>query len=359
MTTIYKQVIVIGNEMNIDLLGRLSNAFGPPGKEEEPREILRAELEDYADEVEVDSMGNIFFYHHGKEGSPRVLIDAHTDEVGFIVTYLDDMGFLKFSNMGGIVPGVMQGQRILLKGKKGPLKGVIGVKPPHVMSEEERKKVIPVEGLFIDIGANDKAQAEEKGCYVGMMGVFDVEFIELGNGYVRGKAFDDRAGCYVMAEAFKALKGSGCNVVAVGAVQEEVGLRGTRVATWKVDPDYALALEGTFAVDMPGVSPENMVTVLKKGPILTIADRGIICNPKVLQTLIDTAEAESLPYQFKKPLMGGTDAAAIHLIKGGVSTGVVSVPCRYIHGPASVAHIEDLDNSVRLVEAFTKRISSL
>jgi putative aminopeptidase FrvX len=345
--------------MNIDLLSSLSNAFGPPGMEEEPREVLRAELEDFADDVNVDGMGNIFFHQNGKEGSPRVLIDAHTDEVGFIATYLDGCGFLKFSNIGGIVPGVMQGQRVLLKGKKEPLKGVIGVKPPHVMSQEERNKLVPVEGLFFDIGADDKAQAEEKGCYVGMMGVFDVDFTELGNGYVRGKAFDDRAGCYVMAEAFKALKGSGCNVVAVGAVQEEVGLRGARVAAWKVDPDYALALEGTFAVDMPGIRPENMVTILKKGPIITIADRGIICDPKVRQTLIDTAEGESIPYQFKKPLMGGTDASAIHLVKGGVPTGVVSVPCRYIHGPASVAHVEDFDNSVRLVEAFTRRISSL
>jgi putative aminopeptidase FrvX len=345
--------------MNIDLLARLSNAFGPSGLEDEPREILRSELLDYADEIKVDSMGNIYFYYNRKDGDPTVLIDAHTDEVGFIATFLDDKGFLKFSNIGGIVPSVMQGQSILLKGKKGYVKGVVGSKPPHVLSDEERKKVVSVEELFIDIGVGDREQAEEMGCYVGMMGVFDVKFSELGNGYVRGKAFDDRAGCYVMAEAFKALKDSKCNVVAVGAVQEEVGLRGTRVAAWKVDPDYALALEGTFAVDVPGVSPENMVTQLKKGPILTIADRGIIVNPKVLQILVDTAEAGRVPYQFKKPLMGGTDASAIHLVKGGIPTGVVSVPCRYIHAPASIAHIEDLDNSVNLVKAFVNRISSL
>jgi len=345
--------------MNVDLLAKLSNAFGPPGLEEEPREILRSELLDYADEIKVDSMGNIFFYYHGKNGGPRVLIDAHTDEVGLIVNFLDDKGFLKFSNIGGIVPSVMQGQSILLKGRKGYLKGVIGSKPPHVMSDEERKRVIPVEELFIDIGVENREQAEEMGCYVGMMGVFDVKFSELTNGYVRGKAFDDRAGCYVMAEAFKALKESKCNVVAVGAVQEEVGLRGAGVAAWKVDPDYALALEGTFAVDMPGVSPENMVTQLKKGPILTIADRGIIVDPKVLQILVDAAESGSIPYQFKKPLMGGTDASAIHMIKGGIPTGVVSVPCRYIHGPISVAHIEDFKNSIDLIKAYVKHISSL
>jgi len=343
--------------MNINLFRRLSNAFGPPGHESEPREVLRAELEDFADEIRVDRMGNIFFHHNGKKGSPKVLIDAHTDEVGFIVTYIESTGFLRFSNIGGIVPGVMPGQRILLKGSKGSLRGVIGVKPPHVMTDEERKSVVPVDRLFIDIGSDSLEKTKEKGCKVGMMGVFDVEFVELGDGYVRGKAFDDRAGCYVMAEAFKALKDSPYNVVAVGAVQEEVGLRGTRTATWQVDPDYALALEGTFAVDTPGVVPADMVTQLKKGPILTIADRGIIVDQGVLQALMDSAEAESIQYQFKKPLMGGTDASAIHLVKGGIPTGVVSVPCRYIHGPASVAHVEDIDGSVRLVEAFVKRIS--
>ena len=340
------------------MIKRLSNAFGPPGAEEEPREILRADLEEHVDEVKVDSMGNVYFYQYGKEGRPQVLIDAHTDEVGFIVNYLDDKGFLRFSNIGGIIPGIMQGQRILLKGKVDQLIGVIGVKPPHVMSEEERKQVISVDRLFLDIGAENKKQAEEKGCYLGMMGVFDIDFKNLGNGYICGKAFDDRMGCYVMAEVIKALKNSDCNVVGVGAVQEEVGLRGARVAAWKVNPDYAIALEGTFAVDMPGISPENRVTMLRNGPILTIADRGIVCNPHLLQTLIDTAEAESIPYQFKKPLMGGTDASAIHLSRGGIPTSVVSVPCRYIHGPASVAYTEDIDNTVRLVETFTRKISS-
>jgi len=345
--------------MEIELLHRLSNAFGPPGSEEEPREILRAELEGLADETRVDDLGNIFFYHKGDEGKPLVMLAAHTDEVAFLVTYIEDSGFLRFHTLGGITDNLMPGQRILFKGKKGALRGIIGTKPPHIMSEEERKKLIPSKDLFADIGADDRETAEAKGAHIGMTGVFEVEFSELGDGYLMGKAFDDRAGCYVMAQAFKSLKGSGCNVVAVGTVQEEVGLRGARTSAWQADPDYALALEGTFAADVPGSRPHETSAGLKKGPVVTIADRSVIAHPKVLRTLMEAAEAEGIPYQFKKIPSGGTDAGAIHLTKAGIPSGTVATPNRYIHGPASVTHVEDLENTVRLVTAFVKRISGV
>jgi endoglucanase len=344
-------------DMNIELLRGLSNAFGPPGQEEEPREILKTELEEFADDVNVDVMGNIFFHHRGERGYPKIMLDAHTDEVAFITTYINDRGFLRFSTLGEIPANIMPGQRIIMKGRKGYLRGIVGTKPPQVMKEEEQMKPVSVEELFIDVGAESGEAALEKGCHVGMTGVFDVEFTELGGGYLRGKAFDCRAGCAVMAWAFKALKGSPYTVVAVGAVQEEVGLRGARTAAWQVEPDFALALEGTFAVDVPGSRPEHTVSRLKGGPVLTIADRYLITHPKVLQTLSDAAEAEAIPYQFKKPTMGGTDAGAIHLTKRGVPSGVVSVPCRYIHGPASIAHMDDLRHTTRLVEAFVRHVS--
>ena len=343
--------------MEIELLRRLSNAFGPPGAEEEPREILRAELEDVADEVRVDRLGNIFFHHRGEEGCPTVMLAAHTDEVAFLTTYIEEKGFLRFHTLGGITAGIMPGQRILFRGRKGPLRGIVGTKPPHIMTEEERKKPVPMEALFIDVGAESREVAEEKGCHIGMTGVFDVEFAELGDGYLRGKAFDDRAGCTVMAQVFKALEGSPCNLVAVGTVQEEVGLRGARTAAWQAEPDYALALEGTFAADVPGSMPHQMSAKLRGGPVVTIADRSVITHPKVLKALVEAAEEEGIPYQFKKIPRGGTDAGAIHLTKAGVPSGTVATPCRYIHGPAAVTHIEDLENTARLVEAFVKRIS--
>lgn len=340
----------------IKLLEALSNAFGPPGHEEEVRELLRKELEDYADEVQVDKLGNILFYRHGKESYPKVMLAAHMDEVGLMVTFIENTGFLRFESLG-ITSNVMLGQSILLKGSKGRLKGIIGMKPPHIMTEEERRKVIPTEDLFVDIGAENLEAVEQKGIEIGTPGVFDVEFTELGGGYVRGKSFDDRAGCTVLAEVFEALKESPYNLVAVGTVQEEVGLRGARTAAWQVDPDYGLALEGTFAADVPGSRQDRMSAKLKGGPVISFMDRSTLTHPTVLKTLIEVGKAKSIPYQFKKVPSGGTDAGAIHLTKAGVPSGTVAVPCRYIHGPAAVTHIDDLKNTVALVTEFVKVIS--
>jgi putative aminopeptidase FrvX len=342
----------------IRLFSSLSNAFGPPGGEKEVREILTRELEEYADDVKTDKLGNIFFHHHGKDGCPRVMLAAHMDEVAFMVTFTEKGGFLRFHTLGGITSNIMPGQMILLRGGKGDLRGIIGTKPPHITKEEERKKVVAIEDLFIDIGAESLEEAEAKGVEIGTTAVFDVRFTELGNGYLRGKAFDDRAGCTVLAEVFKALKDSQCNLVAVGTIQEEVGLRGARTAAWQADPDYAVALEGTFAADVPGSRPDKVSAKLRGGPVVTIADRTLIAHPTVLKTLVKVGKEKAIPFQFKKVPSGGTDAGAIHLVKAGVPSGVVAVPCRYIHGPASVTHIDDLRNTIALVTEFVKTIST-
>jgi len=344
----------------IRLLATLSNAFGPPGNEEEVREILKKEMEEHADEVKVDKLGNIFFYHHGRGRYPKVMLAAHMDEVAFIVTFIENNGFLRFQTLGGITSNIMPGQVILFRGSAGQyLKGIIGTKPPHLMKEEEQKKIIPIEDLFIDIGAENLEEAKGKGVEIGTLGVFDIEFAELGGGYLRGKAFDDRAGCTVLAEVFKALKNSPYNLVAVGTVQEEVGLRGARTAAWQIDPDYGLALEGTFAADVPDSRPDRISSMLKGGPVVTIVDRTTITHPAILNTLIKLGKKRSIPFQFKKVPMGGTDAGAIHLTKAGVPSGTVAVPCRYIHGPASITHIDDLRNTIALVTGFVKTISEL
>jgi endoglucanase len=343
--------------MDLTLLRKLSNAYGPPGYEDEAREILKAELEGFADETRVDALGNILFTHRGEKGKPLIMLAAHTDEVGFLVRYIEDMGYLRL-HCWGVVPNLLPGQRLIFRGKKGDLRGVIGTKPPHIMSEEERKKPVVLDDLFVDIGTCTREEAETRGAYEGMTGVFDVDFLDLGGGYVRGKALDDRAGCYVMAEVFKSLRGSPVNVVAVGTVQEEVGLRGSRTAAYQVDPDYGLALEGTFAVDMPGMAPHMVPASLKKGPVVTIADASVIAHPKVLKAITEAAEERKIPYQFKKIPSGGTDAGSIHLTKSGVPSGTIAVPCRYIHGPASITTTEDIENTIRLVKAFIERISA-
>jgi len=343
--------------LNKPFLEKLSNAFGPPGYETEPRMILIEELQDYADEVRTDKLGNVFFYHKGDEKAPVIMLAAHTDEVAVLITDIDDNGFLRF-HPWGIVDNVLPGQRMMLKGKKGTLQGILGTKPPHVLSDAERKAAIPADELFIDIGADNKEMAEAKGAYIGMTGVFDVQFKDLGDGYLWGKAFDDRVGCYVMAEVFKWAKDKPYNIVAVGTVQEEVGLRGSKTAAWQVDPDYGLALENTFAMDMPGVAANKQSAGLHKGPVVTIADRSVIAHPKVLGSIMEAAAAENIPYQYKKIPSGGTDAGSIHLTKAGIPSGTIANPCRYIHGPCGITTEEDIENTVALVKAFVKRISS-
>jgi endoglucanase len=343
--------------VNTPFLERLSNAFGPPGYETEPRNILIEELQDYADEVKVDKLGNVFFYHKGDTEAPVIMLAAHIDEVAVLITDIDDNGFLRFHSWG-ILNNVLPGQRMQLNGKKGKLYGILGTKPPHVLSDEERKAAIPADQLFIDIGASNREMAEAKGAYIGMTGVFDVQFKDLGDGFFWGKAFDDRVGCYVMAEVFKWAKETSYNIVAVGTVQEEVGLRGSRTAAWQVDPDYGLALENTFAIDMPGVPSHKQSAGLLKGPVVTIADRSVITHPKVLGSIMEAAETEAIPYQFKKIPRGGTDAGSIHLTKAGIPSGTIANPCRYIHGPCGITTKQDIENTVALVKAFIKRISS-
>ncbi len=341
----------------VRLLESLSNAFGPPGNEEEVRAVLRKELEGHADETRVDKLGNIFFVHHGRDGLPKIMFAAHMDEVGFIVTFMDGNGFLRFHTLGGITSNVIPGQTILLRGTRGDIRGLVGTKPPHLMREDERNKAVLMDDLFMDVGASSLEESERKGVEIGTNGVFDVRFTELGGGYIKGKALDDRAGCTVLAEVFKALKDSPYNIVAVGTVQEEMGMRGARTAAWQADPDYALALEGTFAADVPGSSPEKVSSKIKGGPVVTILDQTVMAHPTVLKTLIKVGKEKSIPFQFKQVPMGGTDSGAIHLTKAGVPSGTVAVPCRYIHGPVSVTHVDDVKNTVKLVTEFVKAIS--
>jgi putative aminopeptidase FrvX len=342
----------------VRLLRDLSCAFGPSGNEEQVREILRKELEPLADEVKVDKLGNILFYHRGNGSFPRIMLSAHMDEVGVLVTFIEDEGFLRFQTVGSIPGNTLPGQRILFQADGREIRGIVGTKPPHIMTAEEQSKVIPVEDLFIDVGAESLVQARANGADVGVMGVFDVDFAELGEGYVRGKALDDRAGCAVLVQVFKNLKDSPYNFVAVGSVQEELGMRGAHTAAWQVDPDYGLALEGTFAADVPGTRPDRMSSKLKGGPVITIMDRTVLTDPTVLKTLINAGREKAIPFQFKKVPVGGTDAGAIHLTKAGVPSGTVAVPCRYIHGPAAVAHLDDLKNTASLVTQFIKSIST-
>lgn len=341
----------------ISLLEELSNAFGPPGFEDDIREIVIRELDKYVDETRIDALGNVIAIKKGNEDLPVIMLDAHMDEIGFLITHIDKKGFLRFHVLGGVDPRILYGQKVMIKGSKGYVKGYIGAKAPHLLKPEETKQAIPLDQLFIDIGAASEEEVFDTGIEIGSVGVFDTKFTKLSEYRVLGKAFDDRAGLTALITVMKEVQNSEYNIIAVASVQEEVGLRGAKTAAWQIEADVALALEGTAAADTPGTPEHKISTSLGAGPAITIADRALIAHPRVVRLLVKTAKENNIPYQFKKAVVGGTDAGAIHLTKGGIPAGVISVPARYIHSAASIIDLRDLENMVTLVLHFIKEAS--
>ncbi len=241
--------------------------------------------------------------------------------------------------------------------KRGSFPGIIGSKPPHIQKEEERKKIITYDELFIDVGAESKDAAANIGVAMGDPIAFDIKYTNLGKDAVIGKAFDNRAGCITMVETLKLLKKTDCTVCAVGTVQEEVGLRGAATAAFGVDPDLALALDVTIAGDVPGVREFDTSVKMGKGPALTISDSGLITHPKVLRWLIETAEEEKIPFQLESGLLGSTDAARISITRQGIPCGTVSIPTRYIHSPVGMLSLKDIENSAKLTAAAIQTIT--
>jgi len=278
------------------------------------------------------------------------------DEIGLMVKNITKEGFLQFAEIGGIDDRILIAQKVLVHTDKGPLTGMIGSKPPHILKEEEKKKVIEAEELFIDVGASDKEDAQKMGVRVGDPVSFDIKFAQVGKDAVLGKGFDDRVGCAALIEIMRKLPKVDCTLHAVGTVQEEVGLRGATIAAFQLYPDVGIALDVTVAGDIPGVKEVEAPVKIRKGPALTVADAGLITHPKVLRLFIDSAEENKIPYQLETGMRGTTDAARIALTKEGVPSGVISIPTRYIHSPASIVSLEDLENSVKLAIAAIKNV---
>ena len=335
------------------ILEALSNAFGPSGCEGKVRQVVLDAIADKVDEVQVDHLGNVIARQKGTDYPAfKVMVAAHMDEVGFMITHADDNGLLHFTKVGGIDDRVLPAKVVRIG--KSQIPGVISVKPVHLTGSAERGKVVSHEDMAIDIGVSSKAEAERlvtKGDYA----VFDVAFEELGT-MVKGKAFDDRAGCAVLIALIE--RGPyPFDFWPVFTTMEEVGLRGAQVAAYRVMPDVAFALEGTICDDGPREKDISPTTAVGKGPAISPMDRSVIADRRLVRLLIETAEAEGIPYQLKQPGMGGTDAGAIHLAKTGVPSVPVSVPSRYIHSPVCMLSKEDLENTVRLMAATLRRIT--
>jgi putative aminopeptidase FrvX len=338
----------------LSLLQSLSNAFGVSGFEHDVRRNIESLVAPYADSVRTDVLGNLIVTRHGRTERP-LMLDAHMDEIGLMISHIEDDGFLRFATIGGWDPRVLPAHAVTVRTRSGDMvRGVIGSHPPHILTPEEREKPFPVEGMFIDVGARSADEAARWGIRLGDPAVPAYPCEALRDGGVLGKALDDRVGCAVMIQALERLSKDTppMTLVCNFAVGEELGLRGARTAAYQIMPEVALAIEGTVASDVPGVPAPRRLTSIGKGPAITLADRAMIVSPKFVQALERVAEEHRIPFQYKRPLYGGTDAGAIHTSGGGVLAGSVSVPCRYIHAPLSFLRLSDVEETTRLVTAF-------
>ncbi|MBD3286220.1 M42 family peptidase [candidate division WOR-3 bacterium] len=331
----------------MELLKRLCDAPGVSGYEDEVREIIQKEVGIFADSVYVDHLGNLFMTKGAEKKGPHLMFAAHTDEVGLMVKRVDEGGFIRFMAVGGIDPRALMAKRVRIGKDKTP--GVICAKPVHL--DKEEKKLIPIKDMRIDIGASSRSQAERY-CEPGAPIVFDTMFESRGD-ILQAKAFDDRAGCYMMAELIK--EDFNLPVTFVWTVQEEVGLRGGRLAAARVRPDLMMVLEGTGAGDIPPAADVARNPFMGKGPVITILDWSVSANQDITELLTETADKGGIPWQYKRPLIGGTDAGAAVRVKA-LAPVVLAVPCRYIHSPVALAYRKDIINTIRLVKSVKDQL---
>lgn len=335
----------------MELLKRLSEAPGVPGREEAIRAIVREALQGHVDEIEVDRLGNIIARKRGS--GPKVVVAAHMDEIGFFVSHIDEeTGYLRIEPVGGFDARTLIASRVVVHTESGPLLGLIGIKPVHILTEEERKKEIRIQDLFVDLGLPGK-EVKEK-VRVGDPVTLHQTFAEVGE-LVSGKALDDRVGVYVGIEALRRLRSHTADIYFVGTVQEEVGLRGARTSAFQIAPEIGVALDVTLACDMPGVQPHEQVTKLGKGVAIKLKDSASISHPGLVRFLTRLAEEKGIPYQMEILPRGGTDAGAIQLAREGAAVVTLSVPTRYVHTVVEAAHKKDIEAAIQLLVAFLER----
>jgi len=318
-----------------DLLAKVANAFGVSGNEEEVRQVIINEISDNVDEINADALGNLFALKKGK--GKKIMVAAHMDEIGVMATYTDEKGFIRFTNIGGVSPFNSIGQRVRFKS------GVIGV----VFYEEkiEDIKKLNLSKMYIDIGAKNREETE-KLIKIGDTASFCGNTVKQGD-YVISKAMDNRSGCAVAIEALKNMPQTENEIYFVFTVQEEMGLRGAKTAAYQIMPDYSIVLDVTGTGDKPE-SP-LMEVKLGAGPAIKIKDNSVICHPEVRRLLKESAEKLNIPYQYEILERGGTDTGAIHITGGGIPSGAISVPCRYIHTPSEMINMQDFKNAVKLL----------
>src|SRR5690625_3548731 len=345
----------------LTMLKDLTDAKGISGHEKEAREVMEKYLAPYADEVYTDNMGSLIGKKSGDENGPKIMVAGHLDEIGFMVTRIDDKGFIYFQTIGGWWSQVMLAQRVTIMGGKGDVTGVIGSKPPHILSAEARKKPVKIEDMFIDIGASSKEEALEFGVKPGDSIVPYFEFSQMKNEkMLLAKAWDKRIGCAIAIEVLKQLKDEEHpNVVyGVGTIQEEVGLRGVRTSANKIEPDIGFGVDVGIAGDTPGISDKYADSKLGKGPQIVLYDASMISHKGVRDFIINTADENDIPYQYTSMAGGGTDSGAIHLTANGVPSLSITIATRYIHSHAAILHRDDFENAVKLIVEAIKKMDN-
>jgi len=339
-------------------LKALTEAHGVPGYETEVRAVLRQYMSPLGD-LSQDKLGSLICHQSGD--GPRVMLAGHMDEIGLIITHIDDSGFLKFLQLGGWWDQTLLSQRVIVKTHKGDVVGVVGAKPPHLLSADERSKMVEKKDMYIDIGSTSKAETEAAGVRVGDPVVPDSEFVVMAGGKTYlAKAFDNRVGCAVVIDVLRHYRNAAHpnDLYGVQTVMEEVGVRGATTSARAVDPDVAIVLESDIAGDVPGIKNEQSSVRLGGGPGLSVFDSRMIPNTKLRNLVIDTAAEQGIPLQFSNMPGGATDGAAIHMNNVGVPTVVIGVPSRHIHSHGSIIHRDDYDNAVKLVTALVAKLDA-
>ena len=343
----------------MQLLKRLCEAPGISGYENQITDLVQEELKEICDRVELDRLGNVIALkkatteEKGAAKPKKVMLAAHTDQIGFLVKSIDQNGFIRFAKVGGFDPKTLVAQRVIVHGKKKTI-GVIGTKPIHVLSDEELKKAPDMKDFFIDVGLG-KEEAEAI-IQPGDAITFDRDFVQLNEQAVTSLALDNRAGVYVLIEAVRRVKEHKVDIYAVATSQEEVGLRGAITSSYAVEPDFGIALDVTVAMDTPGIKEEEKVCALGKGTAIAVMNSSMIAHRGMYLFLKELAEKYNIKYQMDIMERGGTDAGAIQKTRSGVITGGISVPSRYIHSVVEMCRIDDLEASIQLLVAFLKNV---
>ncbi|MCT6924556.1 MULTISPECIES: M42 family metallopeptidase [Bacillales] len=347
-------------DATLQMLKDLTDANGIPGNERAPREVMKKYIAPFADEMETDNLGSLIAKKVGDTNGPKIMVSGHLDEIGLMVTKIDDKGFISFQTVGGWWGQVMLAQRMTITTRSGEeIIGVIGSKPPHILPAEVRKKPVDIKDMFIDVGATSKEEAMEWGIRPGDMITPYFEFHVMKNDkHLLAKAWDNRIGCAIAIDVLRALKDEKHpNIVyGVGSVQEEIGLRGAKTATHKIQPDIGFAVDVGIAGDTPGVTPKESTSKMGAGPQIVIYDASMVAHSGLRDFVLDVAEENNIPYQFETIAGGGTDAGAIHITANGVPSLAIGVATRYIHSHAGILHRDDYENAVKLIVEVIKKL---